>query len=110
MASKKNTKINGGFIIQPKRTIRSKQWKALTVYDREVYRALLTEFIRDKTLNPDNEVCITQIQIMELTGISEAEVKRCIKRLKDSGFIQFKQKGGLARRYSVYILSGRYLW
>lgn len=110
MAKKKGSKIDGGFIILPKRTIKCKQWKNLTVYDRAAFIAMLTEFIRDKTINPDLKVNITQGQISEIAGISIAEVKRCIQRLKAHGFIEIVTQGGLARRYSTYKLSGRFLW
>jgi len=71
---------------------------------------MLTELIRDKKQNPENKVKITQNQIIDLTGISEAEVKRCIKRLKENHFIEIKEQGGLGRRYSVYTLNGRFIW
>ena len=108
--AKQKGKIDGGFIILPKRTIKCKQWKALTVYDRATYLAMLTEFIRDKTLNPEFKVKITYLQIVDIVGFSESEVKRCIQRLKKHDFIRVETQGGLARRYSVYTLNPRYLW
>lgn len=110
--AKKNSKINGGFVLKPKNTIRSKQYKELKSSSKVVYEALLTEFIRDKKVNPDNKVKMAQSQIEELTALSHATIWRSIKELKAKGFINVEEdeQGGLERNYTTYRLSGRFLY
>ena len=110
--AKKNSKINGGFVLKPKNTIRCKQYKELKSSSKVVYEALLTEFIRDKKINPDNKVKMTQSQIEKLTGLSHATIWRGIKELKAKEFIhvQEDEQGGLERNYTTYRLNGRYLY
>lgn len=107
--AKRRSHINGGFIVQPKRTLKSKQWKELKLSSREVYRALLTEFVRDKKLNPDNKVKMTQLQIEELTGISHKTVVTAIRELKEAELL-FIDKQGCLGKQSEYKLNGRYLY
>ena len=108
----KRSKIDGGFIVIPKRTLRSKQWKDLKQCGKIVYVAMLTEFIRDKKLNPENKVKITQKQIENITGQCHQTVVNGVKELKEDGFLHIEQdeQGGLERNYTTYTLSGCYLW
>ena len=77
-----------------------------------VYIAVLTEFIRDKKLNPENKVKITQKQIEAMTGQSHQTVVSGIKALKKQDFFHVEQdeQGGLERNYTTYTLNGRFLW
>lgn len=108
----KKSKIDGGFVIIPKRTLRSTQWRDLKQCGKTVFVAMLTEFKRDKKTNPDNEVQITQTQIRAITGLSKQPVTDGIKALKSGGFIEVdpEDQGGLERNYTTYKLKSRFLW
>jgi len=109
---KASQKINGGFIVLPKHTLRCNEWKDLAHCGKVVYFAMLTEFVRDKKINPDNKVGITQSQIRAMTGQSRQTVVDGIKALKKCGFLHVEpnEQGGLERNYTTYRLNGRFLW
>ncbi len=109
--SRKN-RIDGGFIIIPNNTILCKQFQELDIYSRMVYIVILTEFTRDKRLNPEHTVKITHRQIEEKTGISHSQVVRAMKSLKEEEFIFVEKQGGLygKQNYSIYKLNARYLY
>lgn len=106
----RKNRINGGYVIVPKNTLKCKQWQELTAGARVVYLTILTEFIRDKKLNPENTVKITHRQIEERSGLGHATVVRSMKALKEAKFISVEQQGGLERNYSIYKLNGRFLY
>lgn len=105
-------KINGGFIVIPNNTILCKQFQELDIYSRMVYITILTEFTRDKRLNPEHTIKITHRQIEEKTCISHSQVVRAMKTLKEKEFIYVQQQGGLygKHNYSMYKLNARYLY
>ena len=108
----KHKKIDGGYVVLPKNTLRCNAWKDLDHCGKIVYWAILTEFIRNKKTNPDNKVKITQSQIRAITGQSRQTVVNGIKVLKRNDFLHVKQndRGGLERNYTTYTLNGRFLW
>lgn len=108
----KHPKIEGGYVVLPKNTLRCNKWRELEHCGKIVYWAMLTEFTRDKKINPDNKVKITQSQIRAMTGQSRQTVVDGIKALKRNGFLHVKpnEQGGLERNYTTYTLNGRFLW
>lgn len=100
--------IQNGFVVIPDDTIRSNQFKELTPGSRCVYIAMLTDFIRDKEDNPNNELTISHDKIEELSGLSHCTIVRAMKELKDKQFIKVKQHGGFRRHISTYVVNGRY--
>ena len=108
---KRNKKINGGFVLIPKSTIRCNQWKELSVYSRCVYIVIMTGFIRDRDMNPEREVKMTHKQIEDISGISHSQVVRSMKELKEKKFLSVKIPGGICgkQNYSVYTMEERYL-
>ena len=110
MSLKKSQKINGGFIVIPKHTLECDDYKYLNTYTKIVYQTLLINFIRDKTINPGNQVCMTYSQIKKIANISERQIQRSIKELEIKGFISTIHQGGLERNASIYEINGRYIW
>ena len=108
--SRKRNKIDGGYVIIPKNTLKCNQWKKLNISTKIAYVTILTEFIRDKKLNPEHLVKITHAQIEAKSGISHSSVIRSMRELKEDGFLEVVVQGGLERRNSVYKLSTRYLY
>ena len=108
----RKSKIQGGYVIIPKNTLRCNKWKELTSSAKATYIAMLTEFIRDKKINPEHKVKITQNQIRDITGMSRATIWRGIKQLKEKKFlhVEMDEQGGLERNYTTYTLDGRYLY
>ncbi len=109
---RKADKIEGGFIVIPKRTILCNNWAAINSSARDVYITMLTKFIRSKKDNPEYKVKITQKQIETITGLSHATVWRSLKQLKQNGFILVEpdEQGGLERNYTTYRLVGKFLY
>ena len=110
--AKSKSKIDGGFVVLPKRTLKCNEWRELTHGGKVVYLAILTEFVRDKRLNPELKVDITQKQIRQRTGQSRQTVVDGIKSLKKQGFIDVDplEQGGLEQNYTTYTLTGKFLW
>ncbi len=108
----RKSKIEGGYILVPKNTLRCSKWRELNASAKIVYLALLVEFIRDRKINPEHKVKMTQNQISDITGLSRATIWRGIKQLKTDGFLHVEQneQGGLERNYTTYTLNGRYLY
>lgn len=102
-------KIEGGFVILPKNTIKCNQYKKLSPHTRVVYQAVLTAFIRDNDLNPDNHVTITHDQIEEIAGIGHSSVVRAIQILKQAGFLRVVIAGGWQRGPATFQLNKRYV-
>lgn len=107
---RKTKTIDGGFIVLPKRTLRASEWQELTAGTRIVFISLLTEFIRDKKINPNNLVKITHRQLEAISGLGHSTVIRSMKSLKRSPFLEVEEQGGLELNHSTYKLNGRYLW
>lgn len=108
--SKKKSKIDGGFVVLPKNTLICKQWRDLRPTTKVVFVTLLTEFIRDRKMNPEHKVKMSQGQIEKASGLSHPTVVRGLKELKTTGFISVAQQGGLEWNYSIYYINGRYLY
>jgi formylmethanofuran:tetrahydromethanopterin formyltransferase len=108
MANGKKPKIKGGYVIIPKTTIKCNQYKALRAPTRAVYTAILTEFIRDNKINPDNEVKITHHQMETISGVSHGAVVRAVRELKNTGFVRVVVAGGLEGNPTTWQLNGRY--
>lgn len=105
---KKQPKIEGGYIVVPKNTIKCKQYQALSNVTKLVYQAFLVEFIRDSRVNPQNKVKITHNQLELYSGVSHGSVVRSTKALKAAGFIKTLIPGGLEGNPSEYQLNSRY--
>lgn len=105
---RKHSKIDGGYIVIPKRTIRCKQYKALSNTTKLVYQAFLMEFIRDSKLNPLNKLKVPHSQLEIDSGVSHGSVIRGVKILKKKGFIRVLKQGGFKLNLSTYQLNGRY--
>ena len=105
---KQHYPISNGFFVLPDDTIRSNQWKSLTPTARCIYIAIMTEYVRDKEGNPNNELTISHDTVEELSGFSHATVVRGMKELKEKNFIKVKQRGSFRRHISTYIVNGRY--
>ena len=106
--AKRYPKIEGGYIIIPRNTIKCHQYKALRSHTRAVYAAVLTEFIRDKKINPMNEVTITHNQMEAISAVSHGSVVRGVKELKDKNFMRTLIPGGLEGNPSTFQLNGRF--
>lgn len=106
--SKKQSKIDGGYIVLPKRTMRCSQYQALSNATKLVYQAFLLEFIRDSRLNPLNKVKVPHSQLERDSGVGHSSVVRGVKALKTKGFIRVLEQGGLELNPSTYQLNGRY--
>ena len=104
------SKINGGFIVIPKNTLRCNQWKELKHTTKLVYVTMLTEFIRDKKLNPEHKLKISQKQIEIYTGLCHPTVVSAIKELKKHKFITVSWQGGLEENCSEYIVDPKYVY
>lgn len=105
---RKHPKIDGGYIVIPKRTMRCNQYQELSNATKLVYQAFLTEFIRDTKLNPLNKVKIPHSQLERDSGVGHGSVVRAVKVLKAKGFIKVLEQGGLELNPSTYQLNGRY--
>lgn len=108
--SKSKNSIDGGFIVVPKNTLRSSEYKALKPTAKVVFQTMLIGFIRDKKKNPKNKVRMSINEISELSGISRTTVWRSVSALEDAGFLTTSNQGGLENNSSEYELEGRYLW
>jgi len=93
--SRKRPKIEGGYIIIPKLTIKCQQYHQLTNVTKLVYQAFLVEFKRDTKLNPRNEVKVTHGQLEVYSSVSHSSVVRAVRQLKKKGFIKVLKQGGL---------------
>lgn len=109
MAKRKHPAIKGGYIIVPNTTIQCKQYKRLSVYAKVVFQTMLTKFIRDNRLNPDNLVQISHSEIEYVSGVTHGSVVRAMRELKDKGFMRTETPGGLLCGESRFQLNGRYL-
>jgi len=109
----KKGKIDGGFILIPKQTIRCNKYKSLRPHTRAVFEAILTEFIRPTApkyvVNPLNKVKITHNQMEDISGISHGSVVRAVKELKEKNFIRTLIPGGLEGNPTTFQLNKRYL-
>lgn len=101
-------KIQGGFVIIPKETLKHKRYIATKQYTKAVYTAILTEFIRDSKKNPLNKVTITHDQIQKISGCPHSSVVKGVRELKDKGFMRTLTAGGLEKNPSTFQLNGRY--
>ena len=104
----KKPRIEGGYIVIPKNTIKCNQYRFLGTHAKAVYSAILTEFIRDTRLNPENKVKITHNQMEEISGVSHSSVVRGIRELKEKGFIRVLISGGLEGNPTTFQLNKRY--
>lgn len=107
--AKTGTAIEGGYIIIPKQTLRSPDWKGLKLTSRIVFISLLMEFIRSNKNNPKNLVEMSHKQIEDMANISHGSVARGIKELKRAGFLRIHQAGRFGGHPHVYQLNGKYL-
>ena len=107
--NKHKSKIEGGFVVIPKRTIKCEQYNKLKSFSKAVFTAILTEFIRDKSIIPDNFVKITHNQMENISGISHTSVVRAVKELKVKNFMKVYEPGGLEGRPTTFQLNDRYL-
>ena len=105
---RKHSKIEGGYIVLPKLTIKCNQYQRLSNTTKLVYQAFLVEFIRDSKVNPLNEVTITHNQLEAYSGVGHSSVVRSVRFLKAGGFIKVLEQGGLELNPSKYQLNGRY--
>jgi len=109
----KKGKIDGGFILIPKQTIRCDQYKALKTHTRAVYGAILTEFIRPQQpkyiINPLNKVKITHNQMEDISGVSHGSVVRAVKELKEKNFMRTLIPGGLEGNPTTFQLNKRFI-
>jgi len=106
--ARKHPKIEGGYVLIPRNTIKCNQYQELTPHTRAVYSAILTEFIRDNKLNPGNEVTITHNQMEAISAISHSSVVRAVRELKDKEFMRVLIHGGLEGNPSTFQLNGRF--
>jgi len=104
----KKPRIDGGYIIIPKNTIKCNQYKSLSPYAKAVYSAILTEFIRDTQLNPGNKVKITHNQMEDISAVSHGSVVRAVKELKEKKFIRTLILGGLEGNPTTFQLNKRF--
>lgn len=102
-------KIKGGYVVIPDTTIKCNQYKSLRATTRAVYTAMLTEFIRNNTINPENLVKISHTQMQEISGLGHSTVVRSVRQLKDKGFIRVHEQGGLEGRPTTFQLNRRFL-
>lgn len=105
---RKHSKIDGGFIVIPKNTMRCTQYKKLSNATKLVYQAFLLEFIRDSKSNPFNRVKVPHSQLERDSGVGHGSVVRGVKALKAANFIKVLEQGGLELNPSTYQLNGRY--
>jgi len=101
-------KIDGGFIVVPKRTLKDKTYINTKSYTKAVYSAILTEFIRDSKKNPLNKVTITHNQMESISGVPHSSVVRAVRELKEKKFMRTLEPGGLECNPSTFQLNGRY--
>jgi len=106
--AKKRPAIPGGYVLLPDNTIKCNQYKALRAHTKAVYTAILTEFIRDKKINPNNEVTITHNQMESISAVSHGAVVRAVRELKDKHFLRVLIPGGLEGIPSTFQLNGRF--
>ena len=106
--ARKRPAIDGGYILIHRNTIKCRQYQDLRAHTRAVYSAILTEFIRDKKLNPNNEVTITHNQMEAISAVGHSSVVRAVKELKDNDFMRVLIHGGLEGNPSTFQLNGRY--
>ena len=104
----KQPAIDGGYIVIPKNTINSNQYKALKAHTRVVYTAILTKFIRHNKLNPTNSVKITHNQMEAISAVGHSSVVRAIKELKQKDFLRVIVPGGLEGNPNTFQLNGRF--
>jgi len=107
--AKRHPKIEGGFILIPRNTIKCNQYKALRPHTKTVYGAILTEFIRDNKINPMNEVTITHNQMEAISAVSHSSVVRAVKELKINNFMRTLIPGGLEGNPSTFQLNKRFI-
>ena len=106
--TRKHSKIDGGYIVIPKNTLRCNQYLELSNATKLVYQAFLLDFIRDSKSNPLNKHKVTHGQLEHDSRVSHGSVVRGVKVLKAKGFIRVLEQGGLELNPSTYQLNGRY--
>ncbi len=104
----KKSRIDGGYIVIPKNTIKCNQYKSLSKKAKVLYTVILTEFVRDTRINPENKVKITHNQMEGISGVSHSSVVRGIRELKEKGFIRVLISGGLEGNPTTFQLNKRY--
>lgn len=106
---RKKPKIDGGFIVLPRNTIKDDKFRSLNAHSKSVLLAILTKFIRDGKANPDNLVEISHREIMYLSGETHSSTVRAVKELKEKDFMRVKTAGGLGTGRSIFQLNGNYV-
>ena len=107
--AKKLPRIQGGFIVIPKNTLKSPEYIGMKAHTKAVFGAMLTEFIRNSDTNPDNAVKMTHKQMIYTSGTSHSSVVRAIQELKETNFIRTLIPGGLEGNPSTFQLNQRYI-
>ncbi len=106
--ARKHPKVEGGYILIPKDTLRCKQYQDLSNATKLVYIAFYMEFIRDTKKNPFNKVQVTHNQLEVYSGVSHGAVVTGVKLLKANNFVRVLIQGGLELNQSTYQMNGRY--
>lgn len=101
-------RIDGGFIVIPKKTLKDPVYVGTKQYTKAVYSAILTEFIRDSKKNPMNKVTITHNQMEAISGVPHSSVVKAIRELKEKNFMKTLVPGGLECNPSTFQLNCRY--
>lgn len=70
---------------------------------------MLTEFIRDNKMNPDNILQIPHTQIESIAGISHGSVVNAIHDLKENNFIRVIEPGGLEGNCTKFQVNKRFV-
>jgi hypothetical protein len=106
--SNKLPKIDGGFVVIPKHTLKCEKYLNLSNATRLVFNAFLVDFIRDNNINPNNEIEISYSRLAYYAGVNVRSVSRAVKTLSTEGFIRVTKQGGLELNMNKYQLNKRY--
>jgi len=102
MSKKKRNKIDGSFTILEHNLVYSKAFEDLSIHTQWLYIQFKLRFHGDNK----RHIILTKEEAMKMMAYKTFKESR--KLLIERGFIDYKERGGLEKRASIYALSERW--